>query len=50
MVAIIFFEKYPTSIAIEMAMIFGSSWLTKDPKLSKRTAGKISAGKTADGT
>jgi|TARA_B100001093_G_scaffold429814_1_gene425225 hypothetical protein len=49
-VAIIFLLKIPTPIAIIAAKILGfsSNWI--DPKLSKKIAGNIIAGKIAEGT
>ena len=49
-VEIIFFEKNPIIIAIIKAITLGSLYSTKNPELFKNTAGKIIAGKTAEGT
>ena len=46
----IFLLKYPTSIAITAAHIFGLFSKSKEPKLSKNIGGKIIAGKIAAGT
>ena len=46
----IFLLKYPTSIAITAANIFGLFSKSKEPELSKNIGGKIIAGKIADGT
>ena len=50
MVAMIFLVKKPTIIAPIIPNIFGSLISTKLPKSFKKTAGKIIAGKTVDGT
>ena len=49
-VAKIFLLKIPIIIAIIEAKILGLSSSCTDPKLSKKIAGKIIAGKIADGT
>jgi hypothetical protein len=49
-VAIIFLVKIPTHIAIIAAKILGLSSIRIDPLLSKKIAGKIIAGKIAEGT
>ena len=47
---IIFFEIYPTIIAVKKPIIFGSLMLNRKAPLSKKIAGNIIAGKTAEGT
>jgi len=46
----IFLLKYPTSIAITAANIFGLFSKSNEPELSKNIGGKIIAGKIAAGT
>ena len=49
-VVIIFLVKIPTPVAIIMAKILGLFSIWIKPKLSKKTAGNIIAGKIAEGT
>ena len=50
MVKVKFFDNIPVKKAIIVAITFGSSNSTNKPESLRKTAGKIIAGKTADGT